>query len=59
MASTPQAVAHDNPELRTFQDNWQDREFVALARCWNRCDRQSRLDFLEMAQDSNGDLIEP
>jgi hypothetical protein len=44
---------------RQFTDNWLDREVTSLARLWNRSDRQSRLEFLEMANDSDGGLIDP
>lgn len=36
-----------------------DRQVTALARLWNRSDRECRLEFLEMANDSEGEIIEP
>lgn len=36
-----------------------DREVSALARLWNRSHPASRSEFLTMAKDAKGDLIEP
>jgi hypothetical protein len=47
------------PPIRKPPPFDKDREVTALARLWNRSDRESRLEFLEMVQDINGELIEP
>ena len=36
-----------------------DREVTALCRHWNRCEPDSRADFLEMAIEADGGIIEP
>lgn len=36
-----------------------DREVTSLARLWNRSHKESRLDFMEMASEAKGGLIEP
>lgn len=35
-----------------------DREVTALSRHWNRCEPESRLDFLEMAIEAKGGIID-
>lgn len=39
--------------------DWQDRELLALARVWNRSDRETRLEFLEIANEAEGGIIDP
>ena len=38
--------------------DWQDRELLTLARVWNRSDRGSRLEFLDMAKEAAGGIID-
>ena len=43
---------------RILPDDLVDREVTALARLWNRCEPDSRLEFLEFASEAAGGLVE-
>lgn len=43
---------------RYFDDSQCDREVMSLSRLWNRCNRESRAEFLEIAKEVNGGLID-
>lgn len=44
---------------RTLPDDLIDREVTALSRLWNRCEPDSRREFLELASEAAGGLVEP
>lgn len=47
------------PAFKPRPADWQDREVSALARLWNRSDPDSRQEFLDMANESDGGIIDP
>lgn len=47
------------PAPRSIPFDAIDREVLALARLWNRSEHESRAEFLEMARESGGGIIDP
>lgn len=43
---------------RALPDGITDKEITALCRHWNRCEPDSRIEFLEMACEADGGIIE-
>lgn len=48
---------HERP-ARHFDDSPTDREVTSMARLWNRSSREGRSEFLEIAKEAEGGLID-
>lgn len=50
--------AHNGGFSTLSAEEWDDHAMVALQHAWNRASKQVRLDFLEIAQEANGAVID-
>lgn len=48
----------DERPARYFDDSPTDREVTSMSRLWNRSSREGRAEFLEIAKEAEGGLID-